>query len=112
MSQQPPPQPQQAPYGHSQWEQPTPFPYNRAPIGNSPQPHQPLQGQYPSSQTQWGQQVPSPPQQPFPWTVPYPEQFQPSSSPSMSPQRKQRDLRPWYKRQGRGGRIGLVCGLL
>ena len=125
MSQQPPPQPQQVPYGHPQWGQQAPSPYGSAPTGNSPLLQQPPQGQQPSSQAQWGQQVPlpstygrvpvenPPPQQPFPWTAPYPEAFQPPSfSPNTSPQSNQRDLRPWYKRQGGGVKIALVCGLL
>lgn len=45
--------------------------------------------------------------------MPYPEPYPlPPSSPSSGPQSKQRGLLPWYKRQGRGGKIGLVCGLL
>ena len=126
MSQQPPPQPQQAPYGHPQWGQRVPSPYDRATNGNSPLPQQLPQGQHPSSQAQWGPQVPPPSnygrvpvrnpppqQQPFPWTVPQTEAFQPPSpSPNTSPQNNQRDLRPWYKRQGRGRKIALVCGLL
>ncbi len=48
-----------------------------------------------------------PPQSPYPG----PSQL-PPSSPYTGPQSNQRGLWAWYKRQGRGGKIGLVCGLL
>jgi plastocyanin len=110
MSQQPLMQPQQGPHGYPQWGQQAP--YEQLPNGQ-PLTQQP-QGQYSYVQTQQGQQVPpssfynsmtvrNPPsqQQPFPPS---------SSSPYMSPQKNQRDPRPWYRR--RGGKIALVCGLL
>jgi hypothetical protein len=78
---------------------------------NQPPPWQPPSGQQPNSQPLWSQQSPTP-YNPPQYGQPRPGQFQPPPSNRSQLQRQRGGLWQWYKRQARGAKIGLGCGVL